>query len=142
MSNPPSATRGRAILACGMMLAAAGTWAFRLQQLQSRTTQDVDLPAAALRAPCYPPEHALYIASVKPLLRSQCVSCHGLERHQGGLRLDSASGIFKGGRHGAIVVRGEPDRSPLFQRVTAAVGPRMPKEGPPLRPEEIQLLRR
>ena len=55
--------------------------------------------------------------SVRPLLAAKCWKCHGPDRQEGGLRLDSSGGLAKGGESGAVVLPGEPDRSPLIQAV-------------------------
>ena len=47
-----------------------------------------------------------YVAEIKPLLKNQCVKCHGASTQKGGLRLDTAAGALKGGEHGAAVVPG------------------------------------
>src|SRR5688572_6968152 len=45
---------------------------------------------------------------VRPLLVEQCYSGHGEKKQKGGLRLDSAEGVRKGGKNGAVVVAGKP----------------------------------
>ena len=41
-----------------------------------------------------------YLADIKPLLRDKCFSCHSSRKQEGGLRLDAASLIRKGGESG------------------------------------------
>src|SRR5512135_1716360 len=43
---------------------------------------------------------------VRPLLLARCVKCHGSEKTEGGLRLDSAAGLAAGGDSGPVVVAG------------------------------------
>ncbi|HEV2210723.1 MAG TPA: c-type cytochrome domain-containing protein [Verrucomicrobiae bacterium] len=52
-------------------------------------------------------------ADIQPLLHASCVRCHGAERPKGGLRLDSAQGILKGGKDGPVVVTGDSTKSLL-----------------------------
>ena len=40
--------------------------------------------------------------AVWPLLLQRCVSCHGAEQQEGGLRLDSREATLQGGDHGAV----------------------------------------
>ena len=45
-----------------------------------------------------------FIEVVQPLLRSKCISCHGPEKQEGGLRLDSRLAAMKGGERGSAIV--------------------------------------
>jgi hypothetical protein len=56
---------------------------------------------------------------IRPVLAEKCVSCHNsaLKTPMGGLRLDSAGGLRKGGDSGPAVVPGEPARSLLLQAI-------------------------
>src|SRR6185369_11092161 len=53
----------------------------------------------------------------KPLLDSRCISCHGLDKVKGGLRLDSRAAVLKGGENGPALVPGKPADSLLLQAV-------------------------
>ncbi len=57
---------------------------------------------------------------VKPLLDSRCISCHGLDKVKGALRLDSRAATLKGGDNGPAVLPGKPADSLLFQAVMHA----------------------
>ncbi|MEW6303847.1 MAG: DUF1549 domain-containing protein [Verrucomicrobiota bacterium] len=84
-----------------------------------------------------------YDREVKPLLRERCHSCHGALKQKGGLRLDTAALAKKGGDSGPAVVPRKPESSPLMEKVaTADSKERMPPEGDPLTPEQIELLKR
>src|SRR5438067_1463754 len=67
-------------------------------------------------------------ARVRPVLADNCFSCHGPKRQRGGLRLDSAASLRKGGDSGAVVVPGHPEKSPLIQAVRHAGERKMPPE--------------
>ncbi len=49
-----------------------------------------------------------FFNEVKPLLISRCASCHGPDKAEGGLRLDSREAALKGGDSGPAVVPGKP----------------------------------
>jgi mono/diheme cytochrome c family protein len=55
-------------------------------------------------------------AKVRPVLATHCYACH-TESRMGGLRLDSAESVAKGGRSGQVIVPGKPDESLLVQAV-------------------------
>jgi mono/diheme cytochrome c family protein len=91
-----------------------------------------------------PAGDSFYTRHLHPIFNSNCVVCHGAEKVQGGLRLDSYALLMKGGEGGIVVVPGKPESSLLITRVTLPVTDKhfMPAEGhPPLRSEEIAWLR-
>ena len=49
---------------------------------------------------------AFYVAAVQPILDRHCTSCHGKDKAKGGLRLDSAEAVMKGGESGPAVLAG------------------------------------
>ncbi|MEE3369874.1 MAG: PSD1 and planctomycete cytochrome C domain-containing protein [Planctomycetota bacterium] len=51
---------------------------------------------------------------IRPQLAENCYECHGSERQESGLRLDTYAGILEGGDTGQAVVPGEPDESLLL----------------------------
>lgn len=81
---------------------------------------------------------------ILPILRDQCVKCHGAEKQKGKLRLDSKAEALKGGKSGKpAYVPGKPDESELIRRV---ILPKdnddlMPPEGGPLPEASIKLLK-
>ena len=84
-----------------------------------------------------------YLKDVKPLLEHKCYACHGALKQQGGLRLDTAASLIKGGDSGSALEVGKPDESLLIDVLTGDAGFQMPpaNEGAPLKAEEIQLIR-
>ncbi|MEQ9409055.1 MAG: DUF1553 domain-containing protein [Fuerstiella sp.] len=56
-------------------------------------------------------------ARIRPVLVRHCYECHSAESDEvrGGLQLDSAAGLKKGGDSGPAVIAGQPDESPLIQ---------------------------
>ncbi len=91
-----------------------------------------------------PTGSAFYVRHIHPILDANCVVCHGESKVKGGLRVDSYDQLMRGGKDGAVVVPGNPERSILLQRITLPVSHKqfMPAEGkPPLKPEEIAWIR-
>lgn len=70
--------------------------------------------AAAAAEPAVDPEIG---AKAHAVLQENCFKCHGPDKKKGGLRLDSAELVKKGGEHGPVVVAGTPDKSALITAV-------------------------
>lgn len=97
------------------------------------------LIAIAARASAAPD----YDREVRPIFREHCVSCHGQLKQKGGLRLDAAALILKGGKHGAAIVAGNSTGSLVLQRLQSADdNERMPQDGKPLPADKIETLKR
>ncbi len=73
---------------------------------------------------------------VLPILKRNCLKCHGVSRKEGKLQLHSAVRVWKGGESGPIVVASDPDHSLLWNRVS---NNEMPPENP-LTDQEKQIL--
>ena len=55
---------------------------------------------------------------VRPLLARRCLECHGAEKQEGELRLDSLTSMISGGESGdASVVPGHPAESPFMEAI-------------------------
>lgn len=65
---------------------------------------------------------------VRPLLVSQCVRCHGAEKQEGGLRLDSLQAMLDGGDSGPALAPGQPSESLIVDAVNH-VSVEMPPAG-------------
>ena len=73
---------------------------------------------AAAGHPAVPPDQAVvYTALVEPILQARCVSCHGPNKTEGGLRLDTPEGIGRGGDEGAVFVAGRAAASEIVRRM-------------------------
>lgn len=55
-----------------------------------------------------------YEDQIAPILKSKCYSCHSIQKKRGGLRLDSEFFIRKGGKHGRVLMVGNPLKSHLY----------------------------
>ena len=96
------------------------------------------LTAAAAGAP----QGVAYRTEIRPLFLSRCVSCHGPQSQQNGLRLDDPARILRGGDSGLAVRAGKSGDSLLIQRITSSdPKQRMPPSGPPLSAAEVEKLR-
>ncbi|MFN0195545.1 MAG: PSD1 and planctomycete cytochrome C domain-containing protein [Planctomycetaceae bacterium] len=76
---------------------------------------------------------------IRPLLVNRCQKCHGKDKQQGHLRLDSLAALLAGGDSGPAAVPGQPAESLLIQAVGYEGAIQMPPSGK-LKPEEIDLL--
>lgn len=80
---------------------------------------------------------------VMPVLEQKCFACHSSAKVKGGLRLDTESLLFKGGKHGVVIHAGDIGNSNFIQRLLLPLenDERMPpKEKEQLSEEEIKLL--
>ena len=68
-------------------------------------------------------------ARIRPVLVERCVECHGPEKQKGGLRLDSAAALRKGGETGPVLDPDDPDSSPLVLAVRYDDLVQMPPSG-------------
>ena len=80
---------------------------------------------------------------VAPILRDNCLACHGPKKAEGGYRVDSYAELLKPGDSGEIPVSKSTERaSELLARITSQDGSiRMPAETEPLTQQQIQLVR-
>jgi len=59
-----------------------------------------------------------YDEHIKPIFRQHCLSCHGDDKQQADLNLQSYATVLKGGSGGAVVVAGRSSQSLLFKAIT------------------------
>jgi len=90
------------------------------------------------------PNNVEFNRDIRPILSDKCYTCHGPSKQMGTLRFDReevAKQPLSQGRF--AIVPGDPARSQILQRVTAAnPAVRMPFGGEPLSSREVELLRR
>ena len=79
---------------------------------------------------------------VEPILAARCYECHGAAKKKGSLRLDSPQFIRAGGKGGAVIVAGQPERSSLYTlTILDEDDPDiMPPKGAPLSKAEAAIL--
>jgi uncharacterized membrane protein/mono/diheme cytochrome c family protein len=82
------------------------------------------------------------VGQVRAIFAHNCYKCHSSNKQEGKLRLDQKAFVFAGGKHGKIIVRGEPENSELIRRISLPKNHKeaMPTKGNALKPEEIELL--
>jgi uncharacterized membrane protein len=96
-------------------------------------------PSAILAHP-----NSFFARHIYPVLDTKCVACHGTNKEQGGLRLDSYESLMAGGKDGIVIAPRNPDGSLLLKKVTLPPNDPhfMPAEGrAPLTPDEIARIR-
>jgi hypothetical protein len=109
-------------------------------------TEYMPAPLKRLAMPRTPTPNAssFYAQHIHPILDANCVACHGEAKANGDLRTDSYELLMRGGKDGAVIVAGQPDKSLLLTRVTLPPDHKlfMPAEGkPPLKAEQIAWIR-
>ncbi len=110
--------------------------AFALLGLPSRAGAE---PAAV--ASITPEQEKFFEEQVRPLLVTRCQKCHGAEKAESGLRLDSRTAIIAGGEiAGAAAVPGEPDKSLIMKVVRHEGDIQMPPKEKLSEPEIATLI--
>ena len=80
-----------------------------------------------------------YSTRVTDILEDNCLVCHD-ETAKGGLRLDSYACFRKGGKDGAVIVPGDPDKSLLIQAIRRIGDRKMPPKQPLRRKPKSRIL--
>ena len=87
---------------------------------------------------------SFFARQIFPVLDTKCVACHGTNKEQGGLRLDSYESLMAGGKDGIVIAPRNPEGSLLLKKVTLPPSDPhfMPAEGrTPLTPDEVSRIR-
>ncbi|MBI1345552.1 hypothetical protein GC163_04620 [bacterium] len=84
---------------------------------------------------------ASFYREVRPILQRQCSGCHQPAKAGGHLVLTSFEELLKGGEAGAGLTAGKADDSVIMQYIVGDP-PEMPRGADPLKPEQIELIRR
>src|SRR4051794_41057852 len=71
----------------------------------------------AVAAPPSPADADFFERQIRPILSEHCWSCHGPKKQTAGLRLDSRTGLLKGGESGPAIDVKEPGKSLLLSAV-------------------------
>jgi mono/diheme cytochrome c family protein len=83
-----------------------------------------------------------FVRDIRPILQRYCYECHGARKSKGHLRLDLRAAALKGSEDGPVIIPGNSERSPIVRRLLGLDGDdRMPKDGDPLPPGQIALIR-
>ncbi len=79
---------------------------------------------------------------IEPIFAASCTKCHGAEKPQAGLRLDSEAAALRGSISGSIVVPGKSAESLLIKRLSGFNGvPPMPLGADPLPAAKVDIIR-
>lgn len=78
-----------------------------------------------------------FASQILPIIQSRCINCHGGDRIEEGLSMNTHAEIMAGSEHGAILVPGDAASSLIIEMVASGD---MPKRGPKLTPPQVQLI--
>lgn len=103
------------------------------------TITDTAAPATEAPAPATeaPVADVSFAKDVKPILANSCNDCHGGKQTKEGLDLKTYQSLMAGSFNGVVVVAGNSADSLLVQLVSEG---KMPKRGPKLTPEQVQII--
>ena len=99
--------------------------------------------AAEPEAPRFTPDQEKFFEEkVRPLLANHCLDCHGPQKQESGLRLDSRQAVLKGGDSGEpFAVAGHPEQGLVLKAVRREGDYKMPpNERERLLPADIEIL--
>ncbi len=84
------------------------------------------------------PGKVLFTKYIRPLLESQCLSCHGAGQvKRSGFDLSTREGLLHGGETGPAVLPGHASDSALYKRVKHEIQPGMPFQATQLSEEQV-----
>ena len=84
-----------------------------------------------------PHNQVSYANDVRPILESRCGKCHMGDFVSEGLDMNTYESLMAGSQNGPVIVPGEASDSLLIQKLVEG---KMPKRGPKLTPDQIQLI--
>ena len=117
----------------GSELQESGPGAPLLRRLLSSAVGPVTVALtllAAAGAPAAEAPRPSFARDVAPVFDRWCVGCHGPAQAHAGLRLDSYTGLMRGGEEGPPVVPGDPRSSFLMAKIERRHRPPMPPRRP------------
>src|SRR5262245_39192226 len=79
---------------------------------------------------------------VRPILETNCLSCHGEALQSGKFDLRTREGAMRGGARGSDIVPGDAGASRLYRRLAGLERPSMPAQTDPLPPEQVDTIKR
>jgi uncharacterized membrane protein len=89
-------------------------------------------------------EHRVdFTKDIAPILRDNCLRCHGGGKVKGDLNLKTKLGAMRGGHNGNTIIPGDPERSTLYARLadTDPVAKMPPRKEKPLSKEQVEKIR-
>ncbi|HJQ13295.1 MAG TPA: c-type cytochrome domain-containing protein [Anaerolineales bacterium] len=98
-------------------------------------------PPAATEVPATQPAAGgatvSFANDILPLIQSRCIGCHGGDRTEEGLDMNTHASLMAGSEDGPVVTPGDAANSLLVEMVATQ---KMPKRGPKLTPPQVQLI--
>lgn len=139
-----------AVMAVAVLITACGAPAAASTQpaVPAAPTTIAELPtaatAAATDAPTEAPTEApltgasvSFAHDIMPIFETTCLKCHGVEKTEKGLDMQTHAALMAGSERGAVVVPGDAAGSRLAELV---MNGKMPKRGTKLTAEQVQLI--
>jgi len=138
MKNRKFLTQLTLSLFASMILVGCGTQTSTKPATTQASQKTNPEPASVTEAPTEAPATTVSFANdVLPIIQSRCVNCHGGQRIEKGLLMNTYDEIMAGSDNGPVVIPGDVEGSLLVELVTAN---KMPKRGPKLTPQQIQVI--
>jgi hypothetical protein len=81
--------------------------------------------------------NASFANDIMPILESRCINCHGGDRTQKGLDMKTYESLMAGSENGPVIAPGDAGNSLLVDQLVQG---KMPKRGPKLTPDQVQLI--
>lgn len=82
-----------------------------------RATLAAGLAAALVSSAAGASQDAAFEQAVQPILSKYCLTCHGKSSPEQGVDLRTARSVLRGGFNGPVVIKGDPGRSLLYQKL-------------------------
>ena len=92
-------------------------------------------PAAATE-PASQGANVSFTGDILPIIESRCINCHGGQRTEKGLDMNTFDSLMSGSENGPVVTPGDAAHSKFVELVA---NQKMPKRGPKLTPPQVQL---
>jgi cytochrome c5 len=83
------------------------------------------------------PANVSFANDIMPILESRCINCHGGDRTQKGLDMKTYESLMAGSENGPVIAPGDAGNSLLVDQLVQG---KMPKRGPKLTPDQVQLI--
>jgi hypothetical protein len=134
----------RSFITAVVLLSATFGWqCFAQQNAVDPAPNTADAAPADKPAADEPATSIDFDTHIRPILESRCQECHGSEKANGGLRLDSRTGLTEGGDSERSLLHLPLAENEIIRRLRSTEpGDRMPLEGPPLDEASINLIGR
>ncbi len=93
--------------------------------------------SAAPQVNALPQTDVSYSEDVYPILESRCGKCHMGKFTSKDLNMETYENLMTGSQNGPVIIAGDANESLLVEKIAKG---QMPKRGPKLTPEQIQII--